>query len=176
MGEIFSHTNEIFNTGILLGVFILINIIIKKLTHRYAKASHLSDVRTNLVSKYIDYGIILLFCLGTIVIWGVESKQIFNFLGATLTVIGVAFFAQWSILSNITSGVIMFFTFPFRIGHVIKVHDKDFPLEGQIEDIKAFHTILRTRDGEIITYPNSLLLQKGVSIVPVKNEEKEFYD
>lgn len=70
----------------------------------------------------------------------------------------------------------MFFTFPFRIGDTIRVHDKDFPIEAQIEDIKAFHTILRTKDGEIITYPNSLLLQKGVSIVPVKNEDKEFYD
>lgn len=56
------------------------------------------------------------------------------------------------------------------------MHDKDFPVEGQIEDIKAFHTILRTKEGEIITYPNSLLLQKGVSIVPVKHDEKEFYD
>lgn len=176
MGDIFSHTNEIFNSGILLVIFILLSFIIKKFTRRYAKVSHLSEVRTNLISKYIDYTVFVLFCLGIIVVWGVESKQIFNFLGATLTVIGVAFFAQWSILSNITSGVIMFFTFPFRIGHVIKVHDKDFPIEGQIEDIKAFHTILRTRDGEIITYPNSLLLQKGVGIVPVKNEEKEFYD
>lgn len=174
--ESFSHGNEIFNTGILLVIFILLNVVIKNLTHRYAKAAHLSEVRTNLISKYIDYIIILLFFVGTIAIWGVESKEIFNFLGATLTVIGVAFFAQWSILSNITSGIIMFFTFPFRIGHTIRIHDKDFPVEGQIEDIKAFHTILRTKEGEIITYPNSLLLQKGVSIVPVKHEEKEFYD
>lgn len=90
--ESFSHGNEIFNTGVLLVIFVLLNVIIKKLTHRYAKAAHLSEVRTNLISKYIDYVIILLFFLGTIAIWGVESKEIFNFLGATLTVIGVAFF------------------------------------------------------------------------------------
>jgi small-conductance mechanosensitive channel len=109
-------------------------------------------------------------------IWGVKPDQLFAVFSTTFAVIGVAFFAQWSILSNITSGMILFFSFPFRIGDVIKIHDKDFPLEAQIEDIKAFHTILRTLEGELITYPNSLLLQKAVTIVPLKHEEKEFYD
>lgn len=172
----FPYTQQVLSTLILLGVFILLNFIITKLTRRYAKASHLSEHRTNLISKYIDVFMFILACIGVIAVWGTDSKQIFGLLGGALTVIGVAFFAQWSILSNITSGIIMFFTFPFRIGDVIRVHDKDFPIEAQIEDIKAFHTILKTREGELITYPNSLLLQKGVSIVPIKQEDKEFYD
>lgn len=167
----FEYGNEILRTIILLAFFVVINLIIKNITRRFAKASHLSEARTNLISKYIDIIIFILVSVGAIAIWSVKSEDIFNFVGATLTVIGVAFFAQWSILSNITSGIIMFFTFPFRIGHMIRIHDKDFPVEGQIEDIKTFHTILRTRDGEIVTYPNSLLLQKGVSIVPQKDED-----
>lgn len=174
--EKFLLTRQVLATVILLIVFLLLGSLFRKLTKRYAKAAHLSDIRSNLISKYINFLLTVLFCVGTVAVWGIESNDLFNFFGATLTVIGVAFFAQWSILSNITSGVIMFFTFPFRIGDTIRVHDKDFPIEAQIEDIKAFHTILRTKDGEIITYPNSLLLQKGVSIVPVKNEDKEFYD
>lgn len=176
MKSIFSHSEQIIGTAIMLAVFILLNILMTKITRRYAKSSNLAEHRTNLISKYIDIIISILFAIGVIAIWGVDSHSIFNFLGATLTVIGVAFFAQWSILSNITSGIIMFFTFPFRIGDVIRIHDKDFPIEAQIEDIKAFHTILKTRDGEVITYPNSLLLQKGVSIIPIKQEDKEFYD
>ncbi|MFP9115511.1 mechanosensitive ion channel domain-containing protein [Flavobacterium sp. RHBU_3] len=167
----FEYGNEILRTIILLAFFVVINLIIKNITRRFAKVSHLSEARTNLISKYIDIIIFILVSVGAIAIWSVKSEDIFNFVGATLTVIGVAFFAQWSILSNITSGIIMFFTFPFRIGHMIRIHDKDFPVEGQIEDIKTFHTILRTRDGEIVTYPNSLLLQKGVSIVPQKDED-----
>ncbi len=172
----FPYTDQLIGTVVLLVVFILLNVLTTKLTRRYAKSAHLAEHRTNLISKYIDVIMFVLFVVGVVAIWGVAPTSIFNFLGATLTVIGVAFFAQWSILSNITSGIIMFFTFPFRIGDVIRVHDKDFPIEAQIEDIKAFHTILKTRDGELITYPNSLLLQKGVSIVPIKQEDKEFYD
>ena len=89
---------------------------------------------------------------------------------------GVASFAQWSILSNITAGIIIFFSYPFKIGDKIKIHDKDFPIEGEIDDIKAFYIVLRTIDGEMITYPNNLLMQKGISVVTKSLEEKEFYD
>jgi small-conductance mechanosensitive channel len=170
------YNREIVRTVIVIVAFILLNFSIKKLTKRYAKSAHLSEHRTNLISKYIDFFISALIAVIIFAIWGIKSDDIFSFIGTTLTIIGVAFFAQWSILSNITSGMIMFFTFPFRIGDVIRIHDKDFPIEAQIEDIKAFHTILRNREGELITYPNSLLLQKGVSIVPIKQDDKEFYD
>lgn len=165
-----------FTTAIVLVVFIILGSIVTGLSKKYAKASHLSEHRTNLIMKYINFFMMLVFFIIIFAIWGIKSDDLFGFLTSTLAVIGVAFFAQWSILSNITSGMVLFFSFPFRIGDVIKVHDKDFPIEAQIEDIKAFHTLLRTRQGELITYPNSLLLQKGVTIVPVKQEEKEFYD
>lgn len=176
MLEGLEYKNQIISTISIVAAFMLLNFIITRLTKRYAKSAHLSEHRTNLIGKYIDYIMFLLVTVAIIAVWGLKTEQIFGYIGTLLTIIGVAFFAQWSILSNITSGIIMFFTFPFRIGDVIRVHDKDFPIEAQIEDIKAFHTILRTRDGEVITYPNSLLLQKGVSIVPIKQEDKEFYD
>lgn len=174
MGE---FRDEILRTIVTLAVFSLLGFIVKRIIRRYARASHLSEHRTNLIAKYINFFMLTLLAVIIFAIWGIKSNQILTFLGGTLTVIGVAFFAQWSILSNITSGIILFFSFPFRIGDFIKVHDKDFPVEAQIEDIKAFHTILRTLEGELITYPNSLLLQKAVSIVPFKEQEhKEFYD
>lgn len=163
-------------TAIVLVVFVVVGYISGKLIRKYAKAAHLSEHRTNLIMKYINFFMVCVIAVIIFGIWGIKSSQLFAFFTGTLTVIGVAFFAQWSILSNITSGIILFFSFPFRIGDFILVHDKDFPIEAQIEDIKAFHTLLRTREGELITYPNSLLLQKGVTIVPVKQEEKEFYD
>jgi len=92
------------------------------------------------------------------------------------TVIGVAMFAQWSILSNITSGIILFFFFPFKIGDTIKIHDNDFPIQAEIEDINAFHVDLKTIDNERITYPNNLLLQKGISIIRIQRNDSEYVD
>lgn len=170
------YFGHIISTVITTTVFIVVSYIIKRLTKSYARTSHLSEHRTNLISKYINFLMVTLYAVIMIAIWGLNTNDLVTYVGGTLTVIGVAFFAQWSILSNITAGIILFFSFPFRIGDVIRVHDKDFPIEAQIEDIKAFHTILKTRDGELITYPNNLLLQKGVSIIPIKQEDKEFYD
>ena len=35
------------------------------------------------------------------------------------------------------------FSYPFKIGDKIKIHDKEYPVEGEIEDIKAFYIILK---------------------------------
>ena len=171
-----SFAKEVIATAVFLVIVIFLRIVTAKLIRRYAKLSSIMEHRTNLVIKYIHLLITILALLGFIVIWGVQKKDIFLTLSSVTTVVGVAMFAQWSILSNITSGIILFFFFPFRIGDVIQVHDKDFPIQAEIEDIKAFHIHLKTDKGERITYPNNLLLQKGISIIKQKFEDKEFTD
>lgn len=177
MYSISDFTKEIISTGVLLLIVILFRIIVSKLIHRYAKLSEIIERRTNLVVKYIHLFINIIAIFTLIVIWGVQTKDIFITVSSITTVLGVGLFAQWSILSNITSGIILFFSFPFKIGDVIKIHDSDFPVEAEIEDIKAFHVYLKTKDGEIITYPNNLLLQKGISIINRNSTtEQEFLD
>ena len=39
-----------------------------------------------------------------------------------------------------------------------------------------FYIILQSSDGEMITYPNNLLMQKGISVIYRITEEKEFFD
>ena len=142
---------------------LLINKVVKNFTNRIERLEH----RTGLIKKHIDFGVFFIVIVGLIVIWGV-FHDLGLFMSSIFAVIGIAFFAQWSILSNITSGVIMFFTFPYKIGDYIKIHDHDKPFEGIIADIKTFHIILHTSDHEIVTYPNSMMLQKGVSIISAK--------
>jgi len=171
------YTTEVISSGILVILVILLRIIISKLVRRFAKSSETIEHRTNLVLKYIHLLINILAIFALIIIWGVQTKDIFIALSSITTVVGVAMFAQWSILSNITSGIILFFSFPFKIGDIIRIHDKDFPIQAEIEDIRAFHVYLKTKDGEMITYPNNLLLQKGISIMKNHSfDEKEFVD
>lgn len=171
------YSQEIVATGILIFALISLRVIIAQLIRSYAKTSHLFEHRTNLIIKYVHLLMNTLVIISLIIIWGVETKDIFITVSSLMTVIGVALFAQWSILSNVTSGVILFFSFPFRIGDTIKIHDKDFPIEAEIEDISAFHVNLKTKDGEKIIFPNNLLLQKGISIMPPNyHETKEFMD
>lgn len=171
------HFKQIIATLVVLIVFIVLRIITNSVIKGFGRKAHLSEVRMNLVVKYIDFLITLLGVVSLITIWGVDGKQIFVILSSVFTIIGIAFFAQWSILSNITAGIILFFSFPFKIGDKIRMLDKDFPIEGEIIDIKSFYTLLKTENGEEISYPNSLLLQKGIAIIHEYSEpEKEFTD
>jgi small-conductance mechanosensitive channel len=167
---------EISTIILLLTVF-LSRRIVSKLVKRYATASQIIEKRTNLVIKYINILITILAVITLILIWGVQTKDIFITISSVATVIGVAMFAQWSILSNITSGIILFFSFPFKIGDFIYIHDKDFPEEGEIVDIGAFHVTLKSHSGEMVIYPNNLFFQKGISIInrPTDNNN-EFTD
>ncbi len=164
------------STAVLLVVVLTLRYVAVSLVRRYSAISQVLEFRANLVIKYISIFVTVVTGLALFVIWGVDAANIFATVTGIMTLIGVALFAQWSVLSNITSGVILLFSFPFKIGDTIRIHDKDFPIEAEIEDIRAFHTLLRTSEGEIISYPNNLLLQKGVTIVQPTLEPREFTD
>lgn len=163
-------------TGLVIIVVIFLRLIVTKAVKRYSSSYAGIEKRTNLVIKYIHLLISILAVISFIVIWGVQTSDIFVTLSSIATIVGVAMFAQWSILSNVTSGVILFFSFPFKIGDIIKVHDKDFPIEGEILNINAFHIDLVSVSGERMVYPNNLLLQKGISIIQPNYADKEFTD
>lgn len=167
---------EAIGTGIVLILLVLLRVITTKLVRRYARLSQTIERRTNLVIKYLHLLINILLIIALIIIWGVQTKDIILAISSIATVVGVAMVAQWSILSNITSGIILFFSYPFKIGDTIHIHDKDFPVIAEIEDISAFYISMVNKDGERIIYPNNLLLQKGVSIINTDLEPTDFTD
>ncbi len=163
-------------TLIVLFAYFFLRVSTKKIVKKFATVNEVLEHRSNLIIKYIYLLIGILTFISIIIIWGVKKDQIFLFISSVFAVAGVASFAQWSILSNITAGIILFFSYPFKIGDKIKIQDKENPVEGEIYDIKAFFVILKGADGEMITYPNNLLMQKGVSVLKKNTEEKEFFD
>ncbi|MDO4782491.1 MAG: mechanosensitive ion channel [Capnocytophaga felis] len=160
-----TYGNQIIATLVAVIVFTGVRFTIETIIRKFSKKSNLSEARTVLVKRYIDYLIFILFAVMLISIWGIEREKLLLFISSVLTVIGVAFFAQWSILSNITAGIIVFFSFPFKIGDKIKFVDKEFPVEGEIISIKSFYTLVRNSEDEEVLLPNNLLLQKGIIIL-----------
>jgi len=95
-------------------------------------------------------------------IWSVSLSGLLVFASSIFAVIGVALFAQWSILSNLTSSIIIFFSFPSRIGDYIKILDGDNSIEGKIIEIELFHIRILDHDDNIVIYPNNLFMQKPI--------------
>ena len=93
---------------------------------------------------------------------GIEYGELTVFLSSLFAVIGIALFAQWSILINLTASMIIFFQFPYRIGDRVRILNADFDLTGVIEEISSFHVMVRHDQGDLMTVPNSLILQTPV--------------
>ncbi len=133
-----------------------------RLIHRLAISKGILPDRAAFITRTLKIGLFCaLFSLAIVAI-GLGYGEISLFVSSVFAVVGIALFAQWSILSNLTASLIIFFAFPYRVGHRVKVVDKDDDISGIIEEIEPFHVLIRRDNGELITYPNSLILQKAV--------------
>lgn len=157
-------------------VAIVTRYLVIKIIHKSARITDSLMPMIMPIQRICTIAINLIALTALITIWGVEKQNILLGLSSVFAVIGVALFAQWSILSNVTAGLIIFFNSPFRIGDYIHILDKDFPLEAKVENFLTFYTHLRTDDGVLHVFPNSYLLQRGITVIgPVRlkvDEEK----
>ena len=170
---LFNHVNELVVSLVLILALIIWRFTLKKSANRIARIGGFHIGRTKLMFKYINVLVSFIMVFALLLTWGIKAKDLAWVFSSVFAVIGIGLFAIWSILSNITSGVIMYFSCPFKIGDVIKIHDKETPIEARIEDIKAFQMHLRCEDGELIVYPNNLVLQKPISLINESNVSKK---
>lgn len=124
------------------------------------------------ITKVFNFGVLVLAMILLTLIWGIDYGSVFVLASSVLAVIGVAFFAQWSILSNITASIVIFFSYPSRIGDFVRIVDGDNTLEGEILDINLFQVLLKDGDDNVINYPNNLIIQKPLVRLSAKPEKK----
>lgn len=170
-----TYKTELITTGIVLLVLFLISIISNKVVRKIGRKSGINEARIKLICRYVTVTLMLIALLIEAFVFGAQLKELTLLFSSIFAVIGIALFAIWSILSNITSGIIMFFNFPYKVGDKIEIHDKDFPLQAIIEDIRAFQLHLRLDNGDLVTYPNNLMLQKAVTLVK-KDAIEDLFD
>lgn len=160
--EIFSDFKIVQSILVLLAAF-LIRQIIKKSLRKIRLKFGFSKARIMMMNKVLS---VIFYSTALVIvafIWGVDKHELFLFITSFLTILGIAFFAQWSILSNITAGIILFVNYPVKIGDRIKIVEKDNNVEGEIADINAFFITLKISDTERMMIPNSVILQKQIS-------------
>ena len=155
---------QILESFIVLFVYIILFFVVKIIINKTLKNTPLQRDRRKIIVKVLQLFISITGVVLLAGIWGFKQKEIAAFASTVLTALGIAFFAQWSLLSNITSSIILFFNHPLKLGDTIKVLDKDYPFEGEITELTYFFVHLKTVEGEIITIPNSMILQKSISI------------
>lgn len=162
------YQNEIIWTIALIAMLVILRYLIQFVVRRFSLVRAIDANRRKIV---YNFGYLLLYGISAIflaIIWGVDLQQFALFISSVLAVLGIGFFAQWSLLSNLTSSLILFFYHPVRIGDRIRVLDIEFDWTGEVTDITGFYFLIKTDAGENITLPNSLVIQKGIQMLDPK--------
>jgi small-conductance mechanosensitive channel len=110
--------------------------------------------------------VVIVCALTLIITWGIEVASLLVFAGTALTLLGVALFASWSLLSNVTAYFILLVHPAFRRGTFVRILDADNYVEGYIADLNLFSVRLITENREVAIYPNNLVLGRPCLINP----------
>ncbi|MDF1699234.1 MAG: mechanosensitive ion channel [Saprospiraceae bacterium] len=162
---------KIIETIVVIVTSIGLRFLVTNLLTRIAVSFDFESRRRKMISKVINLSLYVLVILILLGIWGVDKNRVAIYLSSTLAILGVAFVAQWSHLSNITASVILYFSHPVKIGDSITIKDKDLPVDGRISDIGLFFVTIKTEQGEKIMISSTLFLQKIVQIAEEKKVE-----
>lgn len=98
--------------------------------------------------------------------WGIDFSGLLVLSTSIITVTGVALFASWSLISNITAYFILLTNVAYRRGNYVRILDGDNFIEGVIADVGPFSTRLLTAERETLMYPNNLILTRPVLLNP----------
>ncbi len=117
--------------------------------------------------------------------FGVSATVLWTAFSGFVAVAAIAFFAIWSVLSNLLCAVLIMTVGPFRIGDLVElVESFEKPIvKGRVTDINLLYTTLEEvaedGTGATVQVPNSLFFQKvvrrwrGTEIQPIKPASNE---
>lgn len=162
--------------AVIVGGYLLGRKALHKLVARIGLERRVSSSRIQYVTTVMTLALAAVAMVAAGMVIGIDYDKVGLFFTSAFAVLGAALFAQWSILSNVTASVIVFFFFPYRVGDFVRIVDGDNSIEGSIEEITLFHVILRDKSERTVTYPNSMVFQKAVIITRQAVDEEALED
>jgi small conductance mechanosensitive channel len=160
VGEVFINFLKTFGTNILEAVvFLLAGIIVIKLSIRVIKRimhrTNMEGTASSFILSLIKAVLALLLFFGTLSILNINTSSLVAIVAASGLAIGLAL---QNSLSNITSGIILLFTKPFKENDYVKIGSS----EGVVKRIRITTTQLTTPDGISIIVPNATVVSTEI--------------
>lgn len=164
---------QILETLIILVIYLVLYFIFKIIINNFLKKTRLERGRRKMAIRTVQLFMTITTTIFLTGVWGFKQSEIALFASTILTALGVAFFAQWSLLSNISSSILIFFNHPVKLGDFVKVLHKDYNFEGEVIELNYFFVHLKSPNNEIITIPNSHFFDKSISVSTPKEKNKQ---
>ncbi|WP_431257287.1 mechanosensitive ion channel domain-containing protein [Roseateles chitinivorans] len=163
--DIFVPVIEVAVIG--LGAWLVMRVarlISRRLTSRYGFPVKVASLFLRSIGVLV-YGGALLWSLERL---GVSGSVLWTAFTGFAAVGAVAFFAAWSVLSNLFCTLLIYITHAFRIGDVVELLEAgDRPgVKGRVVDINLVYTTLLesgdAQNGTMLQLPNSLFFQRAL--------------
>lgn len=144
---------------------------VDKALDRFGRVREFNPHKRAYTGKLTRALVTILFILALVAVWGVPLKNVWVVVTSVVGIIAIAFFAVWSILSNMVAGVLIFLLEPFQIGDQIQiVADERFG--GTVRDVQLLFVEVEAAEGGVLRIPNNLFFQKVIRIRPAGTAEK----
>jgi len=156
---------RLIETVIAIGLFFIIRAVMRSIVRATLLRSVFKSKEEREINRLLSVLMYLILAVALAAIWGVDQGEILIFATSVITVLGVAFFAEMSILSNVTACLVLFFQHPVKLGDRIRVFDGEQWVEGELMDITYFFVFIRTDEHGTISVPNATLLKNAFHIV-----------
>ncbi len=141
---------------VLVAAFICTRYLKSVLQTKVYEKAQLDKGARHAISSGITYFIIGIAAIIGLNVAGIPLRSLAIFAGAFGIGLG---FGMQNIISNLVSGIIIFFEKPIKIGDVVTL-DKD--IAGKIEKISIRSTVVSTFDRKTVVVPNSKFLENNV--------------
>ena len=159
------HIEKLVFSTILLVVFLMVKKIFYKGIESFGRRNFLSPERIMRTKRFVTFFVGITIFSILLLVWGVKLKEFFLIIATTFTIIGTACFASWSNLSNISSGIILFFSYNIKLGDRVRLGAGNEQIEGVIHDMTLFYVEIITIEDELIFYPNNMMLHQSITIL-----------
>lgn len=160
--------------------------LIERLSHLRELPEHLAAAARRIVGFLVVVTAILM----VLDVFGVSGTVLWTAFTSFAAVGAIAFFAAWSVLSNIFCSLLIFLTRPFRLNDTVELLENgEKPgFRGRVVDVNLLYTTLMesgdARHGTVVQIPNSLIFQRSLrrwrgnavppvpSTLPARDESK----
>jgi len=163
---------ELITIGLQIALILLLALLVRSVLHRFI--NRLGEDKHLPVDLVVGgRRLISLLVFGAALLWvldrlGVSGMVLWTAFTGFAAVAAVAFFAAWSVLSNIFCSILIYTTRPFGLNDEVELLESgDKPgLGGRVLDINLIYTTLEERapgaedKGSYLRVPNNLFFQR----------------
>lgn len=157
--------------GQLLLIVVIAMLVLRSIRQVILKAGELYDLPRHLVRPAIlftRWAIVVSASLLMLERMGVSGTVLWTAFTGFAAVAAIAFFAAWSVLSNLFCAILIFTARPLRLGDHIEILDTaEKPgARGEVVDINLLYTTLEdataSQPGVLLQIPNALIFQRVI--------------